>query len=169
TRSFLGLPATVWLAAIVVSVIALFLARMQSGRQPYAVGSNRRSAQLSGIRVRWVVFRTFVMLGALVGLAAILFASRFSVVQTDAGQGFELMVITAVVVGGTNIFGGQGTVLGSVLGVLLLAVVGPALTFVQQLTGVTAEWEPAVQGVLILAAVLWDSSARREAARVGGG
>jgi ribose/xylose/arabinose/galactoside ABC-type transport system permease subunit len=163
SRSFLGLPATVWIAAVVVTGMALLLARTRTGRQPYAVGSNRRSAELSGVRVRWVVFRTFVMLGALVGLAAILYASRFSVVQTDAGQGFELLVITAVVVGGTNIFGGQGTVLGSVLGVLLLSVIGPALTFVQKLTGITAEWEPAVQGVLILAAVLWDSSSRREA------
>src|SRR5205814_7580873 len=105
-------------------------------------------------------------LGGLVGLSALLYASRLGVVQTDAGQGFELEVITAVVVGGTNIFGGQGTVLGSVLGALLLAVIAPALTFVQTLTGIRAEWEPAVQGTLILAAVLWDSAARREAARV---
>jgi rhamnose transport system permease protein len=166
-RSFFGLPATAWVAALVVAVMAFFLARTRPGRQCYAVGSNRRSAELSGIRARWVVFRTFAMLGALVGLAAMLFASRFSVVQTDAGQGFELLVITAVVVGGTNIFGGEGTVLGSVLGVLLLAVIGPALTFVQKLTGITAEWEPAVQGLLILVAVLWDSSGRREAVRTG--
>jgi len=167
-RSFLGLPVTVWIAVVVVTAMGFFLARTRPGRKCYAVGSNTRSAQLSGIRVRWVVFRTFVALGALVGLAALLYASRFSVVQTDAGQGFELLVITAVVVGGTNIFGGRGTVLGSALGVLLLAVIRPALTFVQQRTGITAEWQPAVQGILILAAVLWDSSARREAARAGG-
>lgn len=162
----LGLPLTVWIAAVTVTLMAFFLARTRPGRQCYAVGSNARSAELSGIRVRWVTLRTFMILGGLVGLSALLYASRFSVVQTDAGQGFELLVITAVVVGGTNIFGGQGTVLGSVLGVLLLTVIRPGLTFVQQRTGINAEWEPAVQGALILAAVLWDSTARREAARV---
>jgi rhamnose transport system permease protein len=163
---FFGLPATVWIAALVVAGMGLFLARTRPGRQCYAVGSNARSAQLSGIPVRWVTLRTFVALGALVGLSALLYTSHFTVVQSDAGQGFELQVITAVVVGGTNIFGGQGTVLGSALGVLLLAVISPALTFVQDVTHINAAWEPAVQGALILAAVLGDSSARREAARI---
>lgn len=165
---FLGLPLTVWISAVVCTAMAFYLARTRAGRQCYAVGSNARSAELSGIGVRWVILRTFMMLGGLVGLSALLYASRFSVVQTDAGQGFELLVITAVVVGGTNIFGGEGTVLGSVLGVLLLTAIRPGLTFVQKLTGINAEWEPAVQGALILAAVLWDSAARREAARVHG-
>ncbi len=164
----LGLPLTVWIAVLVVAAMALYLARTGSGRQCYAVGSSPRSAELSGIRVRWVTLRTFVMLGALVGLGALLYVSPFRFVQTDAGQGFELQVITAVVVGGTNIFGGQGTVLGSALGVLLLAVIRPALTFAQEQTGLKAEWEPLVQGLLILVAVLWDSAARREAARSEG-
>jgi ribose/xylose/arabinose/galactoside ABC-type transport system permease subunit len=165
-QHFLGLPASVCIAAVAVTAMALFLARTRSGRQCYAVGSNARSAELSGINVRWVVLRTFTVLGGLTGLSALLYAARLSVVQPDAGTGFELQVITAVVVGGTNIFGGQGTVLGSVLGVLLLAVISPALTFMQTLTGIKAEWEPAVQGALILAAVLADSAARREAARI---
>jgi ribose/xylose/arabinose/galactoside ABC-type transport system permease subunit len=164
----LGLPLTVWIAALVVAGMALFLARTPAGRQCYAVGSHARSAELSGVRVGWVMFRSFVMLGALVGLSAVLYVAPFSFVQTDAGQGFELAVITAVVIGGTNIFGGQGTVLGSALGVLLLGVIRPGLVYLQTLTGLKAEWGPAVQGALILAAVLWDSAARREAARLEG-
>lgn len=165
TQQMIGLPLSVWIAGLIALGMGLFLERTRPGRQCYAVGSNPRSAELTGISPRWVTFRSFAVLGALTGLAALLYISPFSFVQTDAGQGFELEVITAVVVGGTNIFGGQGTVLGSVLGVLLLSVIRPALTFLQGPTGFRAEWEPAVQGTLILATVLWDALARRNNSR----
>jgi ribose/xylose/arabinose/galactoside ABC-type transport system permease subunit len=100
-----------------------------------------------------VTFSAFVLLGALVGMAAFVFASRFSLVQSNAGHGFELQVITGVVVGGTDIFGGRGTIFGSMLGVLLITTVETALTFMR----VAPEWVPAVQGALILAAVVGDA------------
>jgi rhamnose transport system permease protein len=129
------------------------MARLRWGRWLYAVGSQVRSSRLSGVPVRQVTFGAFVLLGALVGMAAFVFASRFSLVQSNAGHGFELQVITGVVVGGTDIFGGRGTVLGSMLGVLLITTVETALTFLR----VAPEWVPAVQGALILAAILSDS------------
>jgi rhamnose transport system permease protein len=155
--SLLGLPLPVWAAAAVAAVVGLAMARLRWGRWLYAVGSQERSARLSGVPVRRVTLGAFALLGTLVGLAAFAYASRFSLVQSNAGRGFELQVITGVVVGGTDIFGGRGTVLGSMLGVLLLTTVETALTFLH----VPAEWVPAVQGCLILVAVLGDALRRR--------
>jgi rhamnose transport system permease protein len=148
----LSLPLPVWAAAAVAGAVGMAMARLRWGRWLYAVGSQARSSRLSGVPVRQVTFGAFVLLGALVGMAAFVFASRFSLVQSNAGHGFELQVITGVVVGGTDIFGGRGTVLGSMLGVLLITTVETALTFLR----VAPEWAPAVQGALILAAILGD-------------
>ncbi|MBI3911370.1 MAG: ABC transporter permease [Armatimonadetes bacterium] len=158
---WLGIPATAWIAFATTLAVALYLAATRPGRQCYAVGSSPRAAALAGIRPERVLFRSFVLLGALVGLGSLLFTVRFDFIQENPGQGFELVVITAVVVGGTNIFGGRGTALGSTLGVLLLATIPPGLAYLQPVTGLRAHWEPAVQGVLILVAVLWDSLSRR--------
>ncbi len=115
------------------------------------------------MRPRRVVFGVFVAMGALTGLAALLSAIQFIDVQTNSGVGFELRVIAAVVVGGTSIAGGRGSLVGSLLGVLLLATAGPALTFL----GSQAYWDRALQGVIILAAVAADAfgSAARLRAR----
>ncbi len=154
---FLGLPLPVWVAALVAVAMSGAMARLRWGRWLYAVGSGARAARLSGVPERGVTFGAFVLLGTLVGLAAFVYASRFSLIQSNAGRGFELQVITAVVVGGTDIFGGRGTVAGSMLGVLLLATGETALTFLH----VAPEWVPAVQGSLILVAVVGDALRRR--------
>jgi len=98
-----------------------------------------------------------VAMGLLTGLAAALNAIRFSEVQGNAGVGLEMQAIAAVVVGGASITGGRATMVGTLLGVLLLAAIGPALTF----AGVSAFWEKAIQGSIILAAVLMDASGQR--------
>jgi ribose/xylose/arabinose/galactoside ABC-type transport system permease subunit len=159
---FLGLPSPVWIAAAVCVAVSVYLSRTRPGRQHYAVGSNPRSAALSAVPVGLVTFRSFVLLGALVGLGGFVFVSRFSPIYPVPPKGFELEVITAVVVGGTDIFGGRGTVLGTVLAALLLSTIGVALTFVGSFTALRSEIQPAVQGLLILAAVLYNSLSRRE-------
>ena len=136
------------------------LANLGKGRSIYAVGSDREAARLAGIDPRRVLFVAFTLMGMLTGVAALLNSVRFSDVQSNAGVGLELKAIAAVVVGGTSIRGGKGTVLGTLLGVALLGTIGTALTFV----GVSAFWEKAVQGAIILAAVASDVVlARREA------
>lgn len=152
-----GLPLPVWLAGAAAAAVGVAMARLRWGRWVYAAGSQRRAARLSGVPVRAVTLSVFALLGTLVGLAAFVFASRFSLVQSNAGRGFELEVITGVVVGGTDIFGGRGTVLGSMLGVLLITTVETALAFLR----IAPEWVPAVQGALILVAVLGDALRRR--------
>lgn len=161
--SFLGMPLSIWAAAGICLGMHFYLAQTRAGRRHYAVGSNRRSAELSGVRVPGVTFRAFVLLGALVGFAAFLYVTRYTPIYPTPPRGFELEVITAVVVGGTDIFGGRGTVLGAVLAAILLSAIGVALTFVGSfMTALRSEIQPAVQGLLILAAVLYNSAGRRQ-------
>jgi len=106
-------------------------------------------ARLLGVRPPVVIGGAFVVMGALTGLAALLSAVQFIDVQANAGIGLELSVIAAVVVGGTAVSGGRGSLTGTLAGVALLATVGPALTFL----GAPAAWERALQGAIILIAV----------------
>ncbi len=151
-RSVLGLPIPVLVAVVVLVAAALWMRYSPLGRQVYAVGANREAARLTGINVKRVQLMTFTVNGALVGLAALVFATRFSAIQTNAGVGFELQVITAAVVGGVSILGGVGTVLGAALGGLLLNVISKGMIFLR----VSAYWLLAVQGALILLAVVVD-------------
>ena len=111
--------------------------------------SNSVQSPSRGIRPKRVFTGVFVASGMLAALAAMLNAVRFADVDPNAGNGLEMQAIAAVVVGGTAVNGGRGTILGTVLGVLLLATIGPALVFLQ----VQPQWERAIQGAVILAAV----------------
>src|SRR5258705_9153007 len=139
-------------ALIVFAGIAWLLRRLGAGRLFYAVGSDSEAARLAGINSQLVKLNAFVLMGALTGLAALINAIRFSIVPGNAGIGLELKAIAAVVVGGTAITGGRGTVVGTLIGVALLGTIGPALTFV----GINPFWEKAIQGAIILAAVVSD-------------
>jgi rhamnose transport system permease protein len=144
-----GRAAIVGTAAAVFVAGALVLRHLAAGRAVYAVGSDAEAARPLGVPARRVVFSVFVLLGVLTALAGTLAAVRFPQVQTAAGIGLELEVIAAVVVGGTAVSGGRGTLVGTLLGVALLGTIGPALTFLR----VSAFWEEALQGAIILAAV----------------
>jgi rhamnose transport system permease protein len=133
------------------------LRNIAAGRAVYATGSDANAARLAGINVPAVTFWVFVLTGALTGCAAVLNAVRFNQIPSNAGIGLEMKVVAAVVVGGTAITGGKGTVLGTALGVVLLGMVGPALTFM----GISAYWERALQGAIILVAVAMDSARLR--------
>jgi len=152
TTPLLGLPLPIWIGWVTVGVAAYLLANTTFGRQVYAVGSNPRAALLAGINVPRTTFLLFALNGLLVGLAAMIDVTRFSQVETEEGLGLEFLVITAVVVGGTNIFGGSGRVIGTYLGVLLIIVTSSALTFL----GISATWDQAIRGAFILLAVTAD-------------
>jgi rhamnose transport system permease protein len=140
-------------ALMVLAAFGWALQNLAAGRALYAVGSDAEAARLAGIVPQRVVFTTFVLMGALVGLAAVLNAVRFSIVPSNAGVGLELKAIAAVVVGGTAITGGRGTIIGTLIGVALLGTIGTALTYV----GINPFWEKAIQGLIILAAVVSDA------------
>ena len=149
------------IAAALVLAFAWALANLRAGRAVYATGSDAEAARLAGISPPQVICWVFVLTGLLTGLAAALNAIRFREVQSSAGVGLELKTIAAVVVGGAAITGGRGTLLGTLIGVLLLGFIGPALTF----AGISAYWEKAIQGFIILAAVAADATRK---ARAGG-
>ena len=151
-------PVVVFAIAAAVQVaLAWGLRHLAAGRAVYATGSNPDAARLVGLRTAPVTFAVFAGLGALTGLAALLNSVRFNQIPSNAGLGLEMKVIAAVVVGGTAITGGRGNVIGTLLGVVLLAAIGPALTFL----GVSAYWERAIQGAIILTAVAWDALRER--------
>ena len=128
-----------------------------AGRAVYATGSNEQAARLAGLDTARVTFAVFAIAGALTGLAALLNSVRFNQIPSNAGIGLEMKVIAAAVVGGAAIRGGRGSFAGTLLGVVLLGAIGPALTFL----GVSAYWERALQGAIILAAVALDALRER--------
>lgn len=137
--------------ALLVSFAWLF-GNLAAGRAVYAVGSDAESARLAGINPREITFSIFALIGALTGMAAMLNAVRFSSVPANSGTGLEMKAIAAVVVGGTAISGGRGTLIGTLIGVALLGTIGTALTF----AGISPFWEKAIQGAIILAALVSD-------------
>lgn len=145
----LGQWVIVAVALILLVCFSWLLRNLGAGRAVYAVGSDAEAARLAGIEPRRVVFGVFVLMGALVGLAALLNAVRFATVPGNAGTGLELKAIAAVVVGGTAITGGRGRLVGTLIGAALLGTIGTALIFV----GVNPFWEKAIQGAIILAAL----------------
>jgi rhamnose transport system permease protein len=153
----LGQEEGQWLVVgVAVAVLVVFawgLRHVAAGRAVYATGSDPDAAWLVGIRPQRVVFGVFLVMGALSGLAAMLNAVRFPVVDASAGMGLEMQVIAAVVVGGVAVSGGRGTLVGPLLGVALLGTIGSALVFL----GAEAYWARAIQGAIILVAVAADA------------
>jgi len=158
-----GQAVIVGVAVVVFAVFAVGLRFLAAGRAVYATGSDPEAARLAGIRPRRVVFVVFVVMGALTGLASLLMAVRFPQVDPKVGEGLELQVIAAVVVGGVAVSGGRGTLLGPLLGVLLLVTISPALVFLHA----GAHWTKAVQGAIILIAVALEVLNRKRRKNVG--
>lgn len=148
TASF-GIPVPIVLFAIVGPLFGYILANHQYVQQAYFIGGNLRSAQLSGIDVD--TFRRFVFMtsAGLAGLAGIITASQYNAANMAYGQNVELRVIAAVIIGGTNLLGGSGTILGTALGVLFLATVYNAFTW----TGINTYWQEVIVGGMLLTAV----------------
>jgi rhamnose transport system permease protein len=142
----------VLIAFFIFLTFAWGLKNLALGRAVYATGSDAEAARLAGIPPQLIIYFVFITMGGLIGMAAFLNSIRFSDIQSNAGTGLELKAIAAVVVGGTAIQGGRGTLFGTLIGVALLGTIGTALTFL----GINAFWEKALQGAIILAAVASD-------------
>jgi rhamnose transport system permease protein len=153
-----GQWVVVAIAAITFGCFAWAMRNIAAGRSVYATGSDQEAARLAGIRPRLVTFTVFTLMGALCGLAALLNVVRFPSVDPKSGDGLEMLVIAAVVVGGIAISGGKGSLLGTFVGVALLATIRPALPFL----GSEAYWDKALQGLIILLAVASDALYERK-------
>jgi ribose/xylose/arabinose/galactoside ABC-type transport system permease subunit len=155
----LGIYSPFWFMAVIVLLFAFLVGRTRYFRQAYYIGGNARAAKLSGINVDRTVFSFFVIMGFLAGLAGALLASRLNTAVVLAGQGVELKVITAVVLGGASLSGGVGTILGAFLGVLLMALLQNAMI----IAGINPFWQLIVVGIVLLISVGLDQFARARA------
>jgi rhamnose transport system permease protein len=146
----------VFIAAIVV--VWLILSRTSFGRYVYAIGNNEEAARFSGVPIRRVKFALYSGIGLLVGMAALIYMSRVSTARADSGTGLELDAISAVVLGGASIYGGSGTIGGTVLGVLIIATLRNGLL----LAGVSGTWYPFLLGSLLIGATFVNEIFRKQ-------
>jgi rhamnose transport system permease protein len=153
TTQIFGIPALILIAVVIAIIVGYFLHAAHAGRQLYAIGSNPEAAAMIGIRRARLVFAAFAASGLLCGLAGVLWGARFATVDATAATGLELQVIAAVVVGGVNIFGGSGTILGAMLGAIVLGTLQNALNILN----ISQFWLQAIYGAAIIAAVVLDA------------
>ncbi|MGI5158381.1 ABC transporter permease [Microbispora sp. CA-102843] len=160
--SVLGVPYLPLIAVVVMLAVGFYLRSYPSGRDFYAIGSSPEAAGLAGVPVRRRVMAAYLLSGALAGLAGVLWLARFGTVVADAANGWELQVVSAVVVGGVAITGGVGTVYGAALGALLLTTITSALVVLR----VDPFWQQAITGALLLLAISVDRLLALRVARI---
>jgi len=154
----LGLPVPVWIVAILTILATLLTTQTPFGRHLYAVGGSERAAYLTGLSVRKIRVYVYVLAGALSALAGVIVTARLDSAQPNAGLGYELDGIAAVVIGGTSLAGGQGSVWGTVLGCLIIGVLNNGLA----LLDVSPFWQQVIKGVVIILAVVLDRWGARQ-------
>ncbi len=155
----LGLQYPVWIMIVIVIIGEVLLRRSKFFRQSYFIGGNERSARLSGINVERIKIINFTLMGVLAAVAGMLLTGRMGTASVSAGMNAELRVISAVVIGGASLAGGEGSVLGSLLGVLLMALLANGLN----LLGINVYWQTIVTGSVLVIAVAADAINRRRA------
>ena len=152
TGSFIGIPVPVWIAASVVLLAVFITQKTKLGRYIYAIGGNETAARFSGIRIHRVKLIVYCIGGALAALGGVIVTSRLDSAQPNAGLSYELDAIAAVVIGGTSLNGGKGTVWGTVIGAVIIGVLNNGLV----LLNVSPFWQQVVKGGVILLAVIID-------------
>lgn len=152
TGAILGMPMPVWIMVALVAVFVVVTRRTRFGRHIYAVGGNERASRLTGLNVPGIKLMVYTLAGALAGVAGLIVTARLDSAQPNAGLGYELDSIAAVVIGGTSLSGGRGSVAGTVLGCLIIGVLNNGLF----LLNVSPFWQQVIKGVVILIAVAID-------------
>ena len=149
---FLGIPMPVWISILVIALSVFFMNKTRTGRYIYAIGGNERAALLSGVNVNKVKVIVYMIAGALAGIAGLLVTARLDSAQPNAGLGYELDSIAAVVIGGTSLSGGKGSIIGTVIGAGIIGVLNNGLV----LLNVSPFWQQVIKGLVILLAVIID-------------
>lgn len=152
TAWLLGVPVPVWVAFVLIVAFSLYMSRSRRGRYIYAIGGNEKASRLSGIRVNRVLLWVYTMAGVLAAVAGLLVTARLDSAQPNAGSGYELDSIAAVVIGGTSLNGGKGSIIGTVVGALIIGVLNNGLV----LLNVSPFWQQVIKGFVILGAVIID-------------
>jgi ribose transport system permease protein len=154
---WLGVPIPVYVMGLFLAVGIVFAQRTTWGQEIYAIGGNPEAARLSGVPVKRRLVLVYVLSGAMAGLASLIFLARLNSAEGDIGETLTLPAIAAVLIGGTSLFGGVGSMLGTLVGALILTLV---LNFMNLLT-INANWQPLVTGVIVVLAVFLDNLTRK--------
>jgi erythritol transport system permease protein len=157
SAAILGIPLTVWLLVVVGLIAAYIAARTPLGRQIYAVGSNERAAQLSGVRVNRVKMFVYMFSGFCAAIVGLIISSELVASHPMSGETFELNAIAAAVLGGTSMSGGRGKIGGTIVGAFVIGILSDGLVMM----GVSSFWQTVIKGVVIVAAVVVDQIQRR--------
>lgn len=152
TGWLLGIPMPVWLALVIILGFVFFMRKSRTGRYIYAIGGNEKATLLSGININKVKIAVYTLTGVLCAVAGLLVTARLDSAQPNAGSGYELDSIAAVVIGGTSLSGGKGTIIGTVIGALIIGVLNNGLV----LLDVSPFWQQVIKGLVILLAVILD-------------
>jgi len=155
----LDLPNAVLILTVVCIVAGIVLGRTVLGRYTYSIGSNELATDLSGIDVRRWKIVIYTIAGLFIGLAGVMISARLGSAQPATGAGYELQAIAAVVIGGTSLAGGKGSILGTVIGALIISVLNNGL----QIMSIAQEWQKVILGLVILVAVYADMARKKEA------
>jgi ribose transport system permease protein len=158
TGHLLGVPTPVWIWAALVTVFVVITRHTRFGRYLYAIGGNERAAAYSGLDVNRIRRRVYMLAGGLAGVAGLLVTARIGAAEPNAGISYELDSIAAVVIGGTSLSGGRGSIIGTVLGCLIIGVLNNGLVILE----VPSDWQLVVKGLVIWVAVAIDRVTRRE-------
>jgi ribose transport system permease protein len=158
TGSFLAIPVPVWICAVIVAAALVITKRTRFGRYVYAVGGNEQAAKLSGLNVNKIKLMVYTAAGALAAIGGLITTARLDSAQPNAGMGYELDSIAAVVIGGTSLSGGRGSVLGTVLGALIIGVLNNSLV----LLDVSPFFQQVIKGCVILLAVVIDKLSAKD-------
>lgn len=157
TSTILGINSLIFTAIVIYAIAHYFINHTRTGRQIYAVGSNPEAAEISGISTNKILCLVYAIMGALSGLAGVLWVSKFASAQGDTAMGYEFTVIAACVLGGVSIAGGTGKLSGIIIGSILIGMLNNALP----LLNVSPFWQMAIQGSVILVAVLVNAYVKR--------
>ncbi len=156
--SYKGIPTSLIWILIVVFIFGYITSKTRIGRYLYAVGGNKKAAQLSGINVKNVYFFAYVCMGLMSGLAGILTIARATQSQPTFGTGYEMDAIGACFIGGASAYGGIGTVPGAIVGALLMGVINQGMSIM----GMNANWQKVVKGAVLLVAIIFDVVSKKE-------
>ncbi|MEM5345363.1 ABC transporter permease [Paraburkholderia azotifigens] len=157
SATILGIPLTIWLLVLVGAIAAYIAGRTPLGRQIYAIGSNERAAQLSGVRVNRVKMFVYMFSGLCAAIVGLIISSELVASHPMSGETFELNAIAAAVLGGTSMSGGRGKIGCTIIGAFVIGILSDGLVMM----GVSAFWQTVIKGVVIVAAVVVDQIQRR--------
>ncbi|MBQ6373847.1 MAG: ABC transporter permease [Clostridia bacterium] len=160
-KAFGGVSITIFYAIVILILTWFLLNRTRFGYYVYALGGNKLAAQYSGVNVRFFNMFPYVLIGLFSGLGGMIWSARLGSAAAMLGNGFEMDAIAAVVIGGTSMSGGVGTVGGTLIGVLIMGVITNGLNLI----GINAFWQDVLKGVIIMAAVIFDVMRKRKAVK----